>query len=309
MQKTINAVLFVFAVLLAGFSVSANARECDLCIAAATGDTEKITELIAAGAEVNITTHYGGMPLMYAARHGRAAAVDLLIQNGADRDAKDDRGLSPIMIAAIAGHADVLTVLMNHNAEPNVRDENDWTPLTYAARYGITVAVSALLAGSDSSSGIANFRGVDGWTPMMAAAVGGQQDIMLMILGAGGVSDLDAENNYRTTALMFAAYFGHLEVANVLLSRQVSLNRRARDGRTAVFYALARDVLFQSECPNQSPLTRRLLNNISPPPNRDITDKLGLTYDAYVRCDDVHGYYEQLPPSPSLQEIHFVLRQ
>ncbi|MGI9297540.1 MAG: ankyrin repeat domain-containing protein [Gammaproteobacteria bacterium] len=312
MQKTINAVLFVFAVLFgaAGFSVSANAQEarpCDLCIAAATGDTAKITELIAAGAEVNITTYYGGMPLMYAARHGRAAAVDLLIENGADKDAQDDRGLTPVMIAVLAHQAEVVSILLvQHGVNGDIPMNNGWTPLLYASLYGADGTLYLPLA---TNTHYSRNTGPGGLTPLMAAAAGNNvphANFHARLLG----SDVDnnAGNDHGTTALMFAAYFGHEEVLSTLAAPggnsnlPVQIDTRDNDGRTAAMIAAAR--AFETNDPRYTNILGILLNR-----GADLTleDNSGFSATDYGQGSAVPGQNGLPPLSPSLQDFTFSL--
>ncbi|MGI9296975.1 MAG: ankyrin repeat domain-containing protein [Gammaproteobacteria bacterium] len=290
----------------AGFSVSANAQECDLCVAAATGDTAKITELIAAGAEVNITTYYGGMPLMYAARHGRAAAVDLLIENGADKDAQDDRGLTPVMIAVLAHQAEVVSILLvQHGADGNIPMNNGWTPLLYASLYGADGTLYLPLA---LNSHYSRATGPGGLTPLMATAAG--NNVLHANLYSRQFPNVDnnAGNDHGTTALMFAAYFGHEEVLSTLAAPggnsnfPVQIDTRDNDGRTAAMIAAAR--AFETNDPRYANILGILLNR-----GADLTleDNSGFSATDYGQGTAVPAQNGLPPLSPSLQDFTFSL--
>ena len=57
--------------------------------AASAGDLAKVTELLAAGTDVNAANPYGGTALAFACDHGHAAVVDLLLARGANVNAED----------------------------------------------------------------------------------------------------------------------------------------------------------------------------------------------------------------------------
>ena len=71
--------------------------------------------------------------------------------------------------------------------------------------------------------------------PMFSAAALGYLEVVRMLLEAG--ADMNAENQDRSTALMFAAHNGHLEVVQVLLEAGADKNAAKQDGATALMLA------------------------------------------------------------------------
>ena len=63
----------------------------DLMLASAEGNLERVTDLVAYGANVNATSYNGSTSLMYAARNNRLSIVKFLIENGADREVKNEK--------------------------------------------------------------------------------------------------------------------------------------------------------------------------------------------------------------------------
>jgi len=67
--------------------------------AAGTGNIEAVKQHLAAGADVNAKTTWGGTPLFLAAWNGHKEIAELLIAEGADVNAKDDKGRTPLDLA------------------------------------------------------------------------------------------------------------------------------------------------------------------------------------------------------------------
>lgn len=231
----------VAAVFLAASAVPAFAGECPLCAAAAAGEGQRIAALLAAGENVNATTAFGGTPLMYAIRHDRAAAVQTLLQNGANANAADNRLWSPAHVAVFFNRPAALRALLE-NAAPHLdgKEAGGWTPLGYAARYGYIAVAEILL--EDAETGADPDAFVNEWTPLMAAAATNQHGIAQILLEAGATDNL--RNGRGATALMFAAYYGHLEMAELLLDKSPDasklVNAADNAGRTAMMIAAYR---------------------------------------------------------------------
>lgn len=84
----------------------------DLWQIAETGDLEQLEQVLARGAEVNVSNDSGVTPLMMAAYHGRREMVQALIEHGADLNAEDNDGFTAGMLADHAGHEDVVRTLV-----------------------------------------------------------------------------------------------------------------------------------------------------------------------------------------------------
>ncbi|XP_008780894.1 protein arginine N-methyltransferase 2 [Phoenix dactylifera] len=84
-----------------------------LCEAATAGDSARIQDLLAAGADPSYFDSQGMTPLMHAARHGRADAVRLLLAAGAPWNALSPSGLSAGDLAMEHSHQDAFDALLN----------------------------------------------------------------------------------------------------------------------------------------------------------------------------------------------------
>ncbi|MGI9298393.1 MAG: ankyrin repeat domain-containing protein [Gammaproteobacteria bacterium] len=300
-------IIGVVFVLLSAISSAAFAQECDLCVAAGVGDTVKIAELIAAGADPDMEGPFGAPALLYAARHGQAEAINALIFGGATWLATDDRGLTGTMVGVLAGHVNVVSVLMARGAPINQRDENGWTPLVYASQHGHVPLASLILSGVNTAFPDAGYvrpnrGGPDGMTPLMAAAAGNNREIVRMILDAN--ADVNQKNDYGTTALMFAVYFGHAAMMTLLVENGADVTIQDKDGRQASFIVGYRRDLFDLSDGGNLPWNY-LVNNGG---ERTVYDDCGFWLIDYLTADTGEDPPCGVPLSPALQRFNFTLR-
>lgn len=113
------------------------------------GETEKVKELIASGADVNAKAPNMGTPLLYACTVGNAEAARLLINAKADVNAAGDTGYTPLMMACQTGNKELAELLVAAGADVNAKhvmngQETGLTPLKIAQSGGHT-EIAALL--------------------------------------------------------------------------------------------------------------------------------------------------------------------
>jgi ankyrin repeat protein len=133
--------------------------------AAAFGDLDRLTELLASNPElVAAWSGDGFTPLHLAAFFGQADAARLLLARGAPSD-EPGRGWmtgTPLHAAAAGSHAAIVSMLLAAGADPNARQRSGFTPLHSAAANGDLTSVEALLAaGADPAA-----TNDDGETPL-----------------------------------------------------------------------------------------------------------------------------------------------
>ena len=97
-------------------------------------DSEIVTFLIKAGADVNVQSNFGNTPLHFAAGSNKnPEVVTLLIKAGADVNAKNIDGKTPLHQAAYFNkNPEVITTLIKAGADVNAKNRNGWTPLDVA---------------------------------------------------------------------------------------------------------------------------------------------------------------------------------
>ncbi len=114
--------------------------------AAMGGHVERVRELLAAGANVNVEQGtYHGTPLQYAAAGGHGETVEVLLDHGATVGSRDANGRTPLVWAATNGHANVAQRLLDAGADVNATNDGGWTPLHYAVSKGHTATAQLLI--------------------------------------------------------------------------------------------------------------------------------------------------------------------
>ena len=94
-----------------------------------------ITQLIAAGCDVNSKNRYGETPLMSAIESNNLKVAKILLDTGAmhlNTNFNEDFG--PLHIAVWYGYADMIKILLESGADVNVVDEEYSSPLHLAAK-------------------------------------------------------------------------------------------------------------------------------------------------------------------------------
>jgi hypothetical protein len=127
----------------------------------------------------------------------------------ADHEATLDRYQVPLIIAAKYGDKDAL-LEQTISSDVNEMSFSGKTALMYAALYGHIHIVEVLL----SEHASINVSTPD-WTPLELAVRGGSDEIVAMFLDAG--AEINAQNYYGETALMWAAGSGATEIVDLLL--------------------------------------------------------------------------------------------
>ncbi len=166
--------------------------------AAASNNTEKVSRLIKAGADVNATDNDGLNALMWnsgetalmrAACHNSADAAKLLIEAGADVNATCAYEFTALMWAAIHNAADVAKLLINAGADMNAKGGwDDATPLMYAAKENSPdVAKLLITAGAD-----VNAKNTDGKTALMWAEENGATEVIELLAAQVSARDFPA---------------------------------------------------------------------------------------------------------------------
>jgi serine/threonine-protein phosphatase 6 regulatory ankyrin repeat subunit B len=103
-----------------------------LMLASVGGYNLTVRELLAHGADVNLTNPDGDTALMYAAFKGYVPAVETLLAHGAKINVVERHGRTALESAVIAGRTKVVKLLLDHGAIVNIKDRDGNTSLTWA---------------------------------------------------------------------------------------------------------------------------------------------------------------------------------
>ncbi|XP_074128288.1 ankyrin repeat and SOCS box protein 10 [Sminthopsis crassicaudata] len=175
---------------------------------------------------------------------GQAPCARLLLVAGADPDVPDQDGRRPLHLCQGPGALQCAELLLRFGARVDGRsEEEDETPLHVAARAG-SVELAALLLRKGACP---DARDAEGRTPLLAACSGPpfppagaapSRCLLLcrLLLSAG--ADADATDHDRRRPLHLVCRRGDVAVAELLLSRGVSVNAMDYGGHTALHWAL-----------------------------------------------------------------------
>jgi ankyrin len=263
------------ALLARGVDVDVNAESSDgtpaLHWRVRVDDLDGVSALLDAGADANLASRYGVLPLYLAAANGNAAMIRLLADAGADPRASNPLGESLLMTAVDSGNLSAVKTLIELGVDVNARDSHyEQTALMFAARAGATDIAAALIeAGADIdartrlgdepawvlpnsrpgfSFGIGIVRGglpadrgmrpfrAGGMTPLLFAARQGHVETALRLLDSG--ADIDATEANGITPLLMAVSNNHMPLATRLIERGANLERLDWYGRTPLWSAV-----------------------------------------------------------------------
>lgn len=199
------------------------------------GDLNRVKELIASKADVNIA-NFGDMSALHiASMAGHTSIVRELLENGANREALTAIGASPLYYAAGNGYGDVVELLLLFGSKIDVADKSGWTPLHIAALQGHQNVVAVLVRKGAQVNVPDNIGG----NPLHWAASNGHRAIVEMLIAQGAnVNALTVGEFGQGTPLHGACMQGHAEVVEVLLRNQADLKALTGDGETPLHCAL-----------------------------------------------------------------------
>ena len=187
----------VVMLLLASNQVDVNSKDyhgmTPLMLAARRRHEAVVKQLLATGqVDIESRGNQGLIPLIWAARGGHEAVVKQLLAAGqVDIELRDNQGLTPLIWAAREGHEAVVKQLLAiSQVGIDSKDSSGKTPLAWAASYPgyfygnrYEAVVKILLATGQVDI---NSRGKDGKTPLSLAIEDGNDNIVKLLVMAGG---------------------------------------------------------------------------------------------------------------------------
>ncbi len=179
--------------------------------AAARGDLDKVTRLVASGANPSAVSIGDGTALMAAVQRRHDDIVDFLLAAGADPNTVAPGDGTALLEAVRRGHAAMVEQLLNYGANPDLAVPGDGSPMIVAAHRGRVDMIDLLLA----AGGDPNVASPRDGNPLIAAALAGEVESAKRLLQAG--ADPNGYVYRDETPLINAAQQGHLDVLNVLI--------------------------------------------------------------------------------------------
>ena len=179
--------------------------------AAFRNDAEAVEDLLARGADANATNHARATPLHYGT--GSERIVRALLQAGAGVDAVSAAGLTPLLTAVARDRSvEVARQLLESGANANAsvpRSDGPYRALTLAILGGDSRTAELLLQYGASVNVPA------GRSPLAAAAYVGDAALTQLLLDQ--IAHINYDSGFAGSALNFAFYSGHPQVASLLI--------------------------------------------------------------------------------------------
>jgi ankyrin repeat protein len=160
---------------------------------------------------VKAVDQQGCTGLLLCAKKGDAEMVDVLLEAGAIVHDADNSGATSLHFAASRGSSSMIKTILSYHADFEAKDERHETPLMWArGREAVRLLVEA---GAD-----VNARNTRGETALMIASRNGDEESIEVFTALPGI-DLDACDSQGCSAHAAAIAAGHLEAAELLVSR------------------------------------------------------------------------------------------
>lgn len=178
--------------------------------------------------------------LLKAIASGNSEKVEQLLNSGANANEKLPKlGGNSLLIIAMSKKNDAVTLsLLKHGADPNAGYLQEGKPLFYALHLAIqlknlTIAKALIDAGADLGK-----KTESGETPLNTAASMKQTEIATYIVDKGG--KLDTPDSKQRTALHWAAVYNNLDLASALVKHGANINAKSVEGYTPLYIAKSR---------------------------------------------------------------------
>lgn len=210
-----------------------------LIIASRLGDTERVKELIAQGADVNAVNKKGMTPLMNAAFFAENdECATLLLNAGAEVNAADKSGWTPIMYALLGDRSleFIRDLIDNRNAYPEQRTKAKVSPMMIACQFSKHAELPEILYAANCEVNVPDDKGN---LPLHYAAQNTTAAAAEMIRALDRLNvKVDVQNGGGWTPLMLACQFSNSpEVIKVLLGMDAQPNMHKNDGMTPLMLA------------------------------------------------------------------------
>lgn len=220
---------------------------------------DDLLKTVGEGKEANAIDAKGWTPLMWSVYYQDLPSTEKLLAKGANPALQSTaacnglpKGINALMIAAHHGLEDQARAMMAKNPKVDLADSTHATAADYArrARYPAILDVLGLPLNAQMENllqGIAAGQDINaqdgfGWTPLMWAAFFQDRHSVDVLLAKGADPDRQSQERFQSypkgsTALMITGQSGHLEIARLLLARGPRLDLADAKGKTAETHA------------------------------------------------------------------------
>lgn len=246
-----------------------------LHVAVLRGDASKFEALLSRGASASKPDAFGMTALHYCAcrSHREVEMIKKLVEAGAALNERDLNFRTPFSLFCINPSLSVLQYLSSRSPSLSAKDADHWTPLHYACstefpldglemltqngaalnvdKRGRTPLHLACIRGIlpiakyliESAGAQVDTKDAEGWTPLAIAVANEHEILARWLVASGGASVERAVTARGWTILHIAASIGKLSMVKLALKVfNVPVNATDHNGRTALHYAIARDM-------------------------------------------------------------------
>jgi len=199
--------------------------------------------LLEKGADVNHKNNFNQTPLHSVSMRGSTNVAQLFLDNGANINAPSLDGRTPLTFAAYSRDPDEMSkfLILNGadvNPDPCKIDKActcgpTWaTPVHVASRHGQLAMTKNLV----SNGARVNVFNDEGLTPLHGAVMNGDEEVITYLLDNGAFINV-REKNLGSTELHLAVAQGFGDVADILIEHGANLDAEDENGMTALDYA------------------------------------------------------------------------
>ncbi|PIK54974.1 putative fibronectin type 3 and ankyrin repeat domains 1 protein [Apostichopus japonicus] len=181
-----------------------------------TQDIDKLKKILETGDNlIDVPDKFGYTPLMVCAQKGLTNIIEVLLPYGADVNAQNSSGKDAMMLASFAGHLEVVQLLRANGARYDHQDKGGSTSLHWAVDAGHLKLVKWMIR-DGAAIDVVDFSSK--WTPLMrCCAMSGHVEVARELFFAG--AEVEKKDKDGKTALMIAALNGHRDLVQLLVER------------------------------------------------------------------------------------------
>ncbi|KAF0031396.1 hypothetical protein F2P81_015951 [Scophthalmus maximus] len=196
------------------------------------GEAEKVASLLTKkGASAVKLDSEGKSALHVAAARGQSDCLSVIVAHGADLSLTDAAGFNPLHLAAKNNHTECCKKLIQSKCPVDAVDGSGKTALHHAAAGGNIQTVQLLC---ELKCPI-NLKDADGLTSLLLSARNAHAEVCSALLDCG--AEIDASNSSGRSALMLAAESNAVSVVEVLVHRGANLSAVDSQGHDVMHYA------------------------------------------------------------------------
>ena len=187
--------------------------------------------LVKNNAKIDIKDSEGNSPILVAASRGNIGLVKLFLEHGSFVNSSDMFGNTPLLISLHKNFDDIAELMINKGADLNKANNNGETPLIVAAKKGHIKFVKTFVEKGASIDAADK----NGDTALILAKRENRHDVVLYLLNKEALIEKRSEQD---ELMAYATLNSYLDIAENLIQRQISVNRRFSDGLFPLWYAV-----------------------------------------------------------------------